>query len=124
MKGKITFYEILVFIAYGFFLLLGLAWLLVSMLSGGFFNIVAFVIVAVFGAQFYFRHRVANFVIGILTLFFSIWMLLDVVNTLNLMAKGAGGDGYSRGWLWFCLVSIIMSGILMFSYTKLSFKDQ
>ena len=112
------------FVAYGFYLLLGLSWFLVSLLSGGFFNTIAFIITAAFGAQFYFRHRITNLILGVLALFLSIWMLLDVVNTLNLMDKHATQDGYSRGWLWFCVLSMVMAGILIFSYTKLSFKDQ
>ena len=124
MKKKITFYEILVFIAYSFYLLLGLAWFIMSLTGSKVFNAQAFFIIVAFGAQFYFRHRLTNLILGILALFFSIWMLLDVINTYDLMAKNATYDNLSRGFLWFCLMSIIMAVILIFGYTKLSFKDR
>ena len=121
---KLSFYEILVFVAYGFYMLLGLVWFLMSMFRNHEFNAQGLFIVVVFATQVYFRHRLTNLILGILTLFFSIWMLLDVVNSFNLMAKGAQMDVLSRGLMIFCVFSMIMSGILIFSYTKLSFKDQ
>ncbi|MFI5196342.1 MAG: hypothetical protein ACHQD8_04570 [Chitinophagales bacterium] len=129
MKKKITFYEVLVFIAYSFYLLLGLVWFIMSLFRTGVLNIHdfnpwAFFITIAFGAQFYFRHRLTNLILGILALFFSIWMLLDVINTYNLMAKQATYDNLAKGFLWFCLVSMIMALILIFGYTKLSFKDR
>ncbi len=124
MKNKITSYEILVFIAYGFFLLFGLTWFVVSIVNGGRFNPTAFFIMVAFGAQFYFRHRLTNLILGVLALFFSIWVLLEVINANDLMAKHAVYDGFVKGFLWFCLCSIIMSVIIIFGYTKLSFKDR
>ena len=124
MKNKFTFYEVLVMISCGFFLLFGLVWLIVSMVNGGGFNPWAFLVTGVFGAQLYFRHRVSNLILGILALFFSIWFLLEVINTYDLMAKNATYDGLTKGFIWFCSISIVMSVILVFGYTKLSFKDR
>ena len=123
-KKKLSFYEVLVFAAYGFYLLLGLVWFMMSLVRSHQFNAEALFIVVVFATQVYFKHRLTNLILGILALFFSIWMLLDVINSFDLMAKGAHIDGLSGGLMFFCVFSMIMSGILIFSYTKLSFKDR
>ncbi len=117
-KKKISTYEKLVFVAYGFYLLLGLGWLLGS-LNGGFFNVYAFAIIAVFGVQFYYRHRVTNLVLGIIMLFFSIYMMMEVVS--GLVGKP---DTIYQVMFWCCLFSLVLAGILIFSYTRLSFRDQ
>ena len=124
MRKKITFFEILVFIAYAFFILLGLTWFIVSFMSSRHFNYQAFMLVAVFGIQAYFRHRLTNLILGILALFLSLFMLLDVINDFNLMAKDADFNGFIKALIGLSLFSVIMSGILILSYTKLSFKDQ
>ena len=121
---KLSFYEVLVFVAYGFYLLLGVVWFTMSLMNSHQFNTEAFFIVVVFATQVYFKHKLTNLILGILTLFFSIWMLMDVFSSFNLMAKGVHIDGLSGGLMTFCFFSMIMAGILIFSYTKLSFKDQ
>jgi hypothetical protein len=87
------------------------------------FNYQAFMLVAVFAIQAWYRHRLTNLILGILTLFFSIFMLMDVLNSFDLMAKGAQFDLLVKSLLGLCIFSMILSGILMFSYLKLSFKD-
>ena len=121
---KLSFYEVLVFVAYGYYILLGLVWFGMSLWGSHRFNAEALFIVVVFGTQLYFKHKLTNLILGILSLFFSIWMLLDVFSSFDLMAKGAKIDGLSGGLMCFCFFSMIMAGILIFSYTKLSFKDQ
>ena len=121
---KATFFEICVYIAYGFFILLGAIWFLVNFVKTGHFNYQAFMLTAVFGIQAYFRHRLTNLILGILVLFLSVFMLLDVISEFNLMAKGAVYDALVRSLMALSLLSIALSGILIFSYTKLSFKDQ
>lgn len=121
-KKKITFYEILVYVAYAFFILLGLSWFLMS-LSGG-FNTTAFFITAVFAVQAFYRHRLTNLILGILALFFSIFMLMDTINTFNLMDKHAVYDAFTKIMMGMSLFGIVMSVILVFSYLKFSFKDQ
>jgi len=120
---KLSFYEVLVLGAYGYYLLLGLVWFGMSLWGSHQFNAEALFIVVAFATQFYFKHRLTNLILGILALFFSIWMLLDVFSSFDLMAKGAHIDGLSGGLMVFCFVSMIVAGILIFSYTKLSFKD-
>jgi hypothetical protein len=120
---KLSFYEWLVFGAYGYYLLLGLIWFGMSLWGSHQFNAEALFIVAAFATQIYFKHMLTNLILGILALFFSIWMLLDVFSTFDLMAKNTHVDGLSGGLMVFCFVSMIMAGILIFSYTKLSFKD-
>ena len=123
-KRKVTLYEILVFVAYGFYILLGATWFLMSFSGSGRFNYQAFVLTVVFAVQAYYRHRLTNLILGVLTLFLSIFMLMDVLNTFDLMAKGAVVDGFIKSLIALCFVSIILSGLLMFSYLKLSFKEQ
>jgi hypothetical protein len=124
-RKKITFYEVLVYIAYGFFILLGLVWFVMSFSSsGGRFNYTAFSIMVIFAAQAWFRHRLTNLILGILALFFSIFMLLDVISAFDLMAKNASYDNGAKELLGLSVVSIVMSVILVFGYTRLSFKDR
>jgi len=123
-KKKITVFEVLVYVAYAFFILLGFTWFLVSLMGSKFFNLQAFVIVLIFGVQAYYRHRLTNLILGLVSLACSIYMLLDVINIFNLMARGATYDGFIKVMMLLPLAGIILSGILIFSYTKLSFKDQ
>ena len=124
-RKKVTFYEVLIYIAYGFFILLGLAWFIMSFSSsGGHFNYTAFSIVVIFGVQAYFRHRLTNLILGILALFFSIFMLLDVISSFDLMAKNASYGGGAKELLGLSVFSMVMSVIMIFGYTKLSFKDR
>jgi hypothetical protein len=123
ISKKIGFYQALVFIAYAFYILLGASWFYMSFSGSGRFNYQAFMLAVVFGVQAYYRHRLTDLILGVLTMFLSIFMLMDVLNTFDLMAKGAVIDGFIKILLGLCFFSIIMSGILMFSYLKLSFKD-
>jgi hypothetical protein len=122
-KRKLTFFEVLVFVAYAFYILLGGTWFTMSFSASGHFNYQAFMLTVVFAVQAYYRHRLTNLILGILTMFLSFFMLMDVLNTFNLMAKGAAIDGLVKSLLGLCCLSIIMSGILMFSYLKMSFKE-
>lgn len=124
MAKKITAFEILVYIAYGFYILLGATWFVISFIDWRNFNYQAFSLVAIFSAQAYFRHRLTNLILGILSLFFSIFMVLSVIDTFNLMAPNATYDALTKALLALSLCSMGMSIILMFSYTKLSFKPQ
>jgi hypothetical protein len=124
-KKKVSTYQKLVFVAYGFFILLGLTWFLTSFLAkGGGFNPTAFFIVVVYGAQVYYRHRFTNLILGILSLAFSIFMLLEVINSFDLMARNAEFDGLTNSLIGLSLLSVVMSVILIFSYTKLTFEQQ
>ena len=120
---KVSGYQLLVYIAYGFYILFGLTWFLITLKSGQ-FNFTAFFLVAAFGSQVYYRHIFTNLIFGILCLVGSIFFLLEVVSKFDLMAKDAQFDGFIKSLLGLSLLSIVMSVILIFSYTKLSFKDK
>ncbi len=118
-KQKLSSYEKLVYVAYGYFILLGVIDLLLSFLWGGFFNYWAFIALAVFGIQAWYKHKVANLILGVLTLTGSIFA------TLEFLSKGhkSGFNFFVNVMTGVSVVGLIMSVILIFSYTKLSFKD-
>ena len=121
---KPSFYEVLVYVSYGFYILLGLVWFIMSLISNKSFNIQAFVLIAVFAIQGYYRHILTNLILGIISFALSIFMLLEVIASADLFAKNAVADGLTKSLLAFCFLSIVMSVILIFSYLKLSFKDR
>jgi hypothetical protein len=123
-RKKVSLLEVLVYIAYAFFILLGGTWFVMNFMSSGHFNTQAFTLTVVFAVQAYFRHRLTNLILGILALFLSIFMLLDVISQFNLMAKEATYDGFIKALMALSVFSIVMSAILILSYAKLSFKDQ
>ncbi len=116
---KLSFYEKLVFVAYGYFILLGISWFSGCLLWGGYFNFWASGTVLVFSAQAYFRQKLTNLILGILILAASIYWTLECV----YMGAQTGYDLFVKTLLTLSVISLIMSGILIFSYTKLSFKD-
>lgn len=118
--SKFSTYEKLVFVAYGYFILLALSWLMANMIFGGFLNPWASATVLAFGAQAYFRKRLTNLILGILTMGVSIFWLLEFI----FLGKSGSFDLFVNIMLTLTVISIIFSGILIFSYTKLSFKDQ
>jgi hypothetical protein len=120
-KKRASFYEILVYIAYGFFISMGIVWFLMSMPR---FSYQAFLVMVIFGVQAYYRNKATNLILGLLSLMLSIFMLLEVIQKNDLFAKNAAPDNVAKGLLWYCLASIVMSVVLVFSYTKLSFKEQ
>lgn len=121
-QKRVTFYEILLYIAYGFFILLGASWFFMSL--GGGFNATAFFIMTIFAVQAYYRHRITNLVLGILALFFSIFMLMETISSLNLADKTVPFDGFAKAMVAIPLVSLVMSVVLVFGYLKMSFKEQ
>lgn len=118
-RRRLTFYDIMVYIAYGYFFLLGAAWFLVSFGSTG-FNYQAFIVMLVFGVQAYFRHRLTDLIIGVLMLGLSIFMLLQALT----IGKRGGFDALANTMTAMSAISIIMSLILMFSYVKLGMKSE
>jgi hypothetical protein len=124
MKKRITLYEVLVFIAYGFYILFGAIWFVISFANNGHFNYQAFTIIVAFAVQAYFRHNLTNLILGLLTLILSIFMMLEVISSYDLMAKTAKLDTVGKTLLSLSTVSIALSIILVFSYVKLSLKDE
>jgi hypothetical protein len=113
-------YEKLVYVVYGYFILLGLAWLLASFAFGGGLNYWALLTVASFGAQAYFRKKLTNLILGVLILGASIFWSLEFIS----MGAKTGYDAFVNTMLGITVASIVMAIILVFSYTKLSFRDQ
>ena len=119
-KKKFSTYEKVVFVAYSYYILLGLLWLAATLFFDGSFSYWAFALVAIFGAQAYFRQKLTNLIIGILCLGVSIYGSLEFIS----VGAKTGYDTFVNILLGVCLSSLIMSGILIFSYTKLSFSNQ
>ena len=119
-KKRFSGYELIVFTAYGYFLLLGLVFLMLSWYISGNPSYVALLIIAVFSAQCWFRHKLGNLIIGVLTLGGSIFGLLEFLST---GLKG-GFNSFTITMTSIFVAGIIFSGILIFSYTRLSFKDR
>jgi len=124
MMKKRSVFDVLVWVAYSFYILLGANRFLMSFASGGHFNYQAFVLMVVFAVQAWYRHRLTNLILGVLTMFLSFFMLMDVLSSYDLLGKNANFDGLAKSLVGMCVFSVIMSGILMFSYLKLSFRDQ
>lgn len=113
-----------VYMAYGFYFLLGLAWLIVSLTKGGRFNFVAFFIIVVFGSQFYYKHLITNLVLGVISMFVSIYMLLEAVNIVGTAAQHRHIELFDKVLVAIPVVSLLMAGVLVFSYLKLNFSRE
>lgn len=112
-------YRILVYSAYGYFILMGASWLVVNYSNNGHINIYALLMIVIFLAQAWFRNTFANLIIGIIALFMSIWTLLELVAAYHLFdKKHIAFDTVGKIFLVFAVINIIMSGILIFSYLK------
>src|ERR1043166_2494715 len=110
-EKKHSFYEIMVYVAYGFFILLGLGWFSGSLFVGGFFNYWAFLIMVVFGLQAYFRHKLTNLILGVLTL------PLSILGTLQFIWFGqkTGFDLFVNLMIVLSVIGFILSLVLVFS---------
>ena len=122
---KTATYQKLVYVAYGFFIVLGLAWYLLGIMNDSrYIQPFSFFIVLAFGLQAYYRHLLTNLILGILALFFSIFMML--LPSLNYAIVAAQRNSFT--WNAFFMIatsilSVALSGILIFSYMKLNFRD-
>lgn len=118
MAGTST-YRRLVTTAHGYFTGLALTWFLVSFFVGGYVNYISLLTFAIFCAQLYFKHRVANLILGIIILPAAIFWGLQF-----LYAGGSGGfDAFVNVMLLLTLASIFFAIIMVFGYLKLSFGD-
>ena len=115
---NLKIYEILVNIAYWFYLLLGIVWFAGTLYKDSKFNPIALLVVAVFGFQMYYRHKIANLIIGVLSMFFSFFMLMEVMNRYNLLAKNADFTAGAKFLVGMAVLSIFLSGILIFNYGR------
>lgn len=105
-----------------FYLLLGLAWFVVAILNGR-FTTFGLAMVIIFGAQLYFKHLITNLVLGIACLLGSVYMLLYAINSAVAAARANELLVADKIMLALCVLSIVMAGVLMFSYLKMGFKD-
>lgn len=119
-KKKFTAYEKLVFVVYGYFITVGVLWLSASLYFGGGFSYWAFSLIAVFGSQAYFRQKLTNLIIGVLVLGASIFGSLEFAS----LGHKISFDGFISTMLGVCVTSLLMSIVLIFSYTKLSFGSE
>jgi hypothetical protein len=103
---------------YGFFILLSLLWEAASLYNGLHFNIPAAILLAVFGAQWHFRNPTANLIIGLVTLFFTFFMFMEVLNRYNLLGKAADFGTGAKVGLALTAVCAAASGILVLSFTR------
>ncbi len=119
-KQKLSVYEVLVYIAYAYFILLGSIDLILSFLWGGVFSYLGFFVVAVFALQAWHKHKLLNLILGVLVLACSIFA------TLEFLAKAhkIGFNFFTGVMSGISLGGILMGIVLIFSYTKLSFKDR
>ncbi|GAA4465860.1 hypothetical protein GCM10023093_18760 [Nemorincola caseinilytica] len=116
MLKKLT-YRKFVYAAYGFFLLLSLAWFVVALYESHTLNYTALFTFAIFCVQAYYNHRMTNLVVGIILLPASIF------GTLYFLSWGGkvGFDAFIGTMTALGVVSIAASLILAFSYLKMSF---
>ncbi len=105
--------------AYGFYILLGTVWVIMNLLWGHYFNYQAFLVVAVFAVQAYYKHKLTNLLLGVILLGVSIFSALEFM----LMGGKTGFDAFADIMIALSVISIVMSGILIFSYLKLSFME-
>lgn len=115
-------YQKWVYLAYGFYLLLGVTWFTIAMLNGH-FNVTALVITIMFGAQFYYKHLITNLILGAVTLFGSVFFLLQSISNAVGAAKAHQLIFFDKLLVGLSVTSLIMGGILIFSYIRLGFKD-
>ncbi|MCF8449773.1 MAG: bestrophin family protein [Taibaiella sp.] len=112
-----SLYKKLLIVVYAFYILLALFWFLANYFMGGIVNYIAFISLAVFCTQAYYKHRVANLAFGIIILPASIFSALYFLS----WGYKAGFDGFIYTMSFISLFSIVLSIFLVFSYLKLSF---
>lgn len=123
MPSRTSLMQILVYIAYGFFLCIGLM-MLYTGLTMGKFSTIGFAISGIFIMQFIYRKPLINLIVGILSLFFSIWMLLMAMSAYNMLDKNAASSTAGTTMVVASITGIALSVLLMFSYGKLGRKDR
>jgi hypothetical protein len=118
-KQKLSVYEVMVYVAYAYFILLGGIDLILSYLWGGVFSYIGFFVVAVFALQAWHKHKLLNLILGVLALACSIFASLEFLSK----AHKIGFNFFVGVMSGISLGGILMGIVLIFSYTKLSFKD-
>ena len=111
-------YPLIVKIAYLFFGGIALAWFCTTWMVGHKFNPTALVLTIVYATLLWFNNRIANLVAGIASLFFSFFMLMDVMNTFDLLSKNRDYGMAAKVLLAMSVAGIVLSVFLAFSFTK------
>lgn len=113
--GKV--YGMLVLTAYLFFIALGATWFFSLFLTTKEFSYQGFILMVAFIVQIFLRKKLVNLILGILTLFFSLWSFLQVLAVYSDAARDNSVPVivYKVGFI-LAVVSIILSGILIFSF--------
>jgi len=118
-KKGLLFYEVMALVAYGYFILIALASLLMIFYLQGNINFVATAVILVFGIQAKIRHKLANLIIGVLTFAVSIFFSLECLSRVH----SVGLNLFTGTMTSIALGGIFFSLMLILSYTKISFKD-
>lgn len=106
-----------ILIAYGFFIVLALAWFITRLAVGGYVDWVSLVLLGVFCAQAYYKNRIANLVLGLILLPASVFRLLQFAYS----GGQKGFDTFINVMLLLSATSLAMSIVLVFGYLKMSF---
>jgi|GEM_PF-1133470 hypothetical protein len=120
MADQVTIFRRLQTIAYGFYLLVGITWVIMSFIFGHYFNYTACLVTAMFGVQAYHKNKLLDLLLGIVLLFLSVYSLFDFL----VMGDKSGFDLFVNVMAGVSFTSIIMAGLLVFSYLKLSLADR
>ena len=118
-KERVHYYQVLVYIAYVFYLLFGLSWFGISLVNGGHFNAFAFFIVAIFGVQLYYKHLLTNLILGVILFFGSLFGFIDFLSGMGKVDVMM----FDKVGLALTGISVLMAGILIFSFLKLNFRN-
>lgn len=116
-------YQTLVNIATGFFIAFGLGLFLITLIKDKRIDSMALLMVLVFAAQHYFKHLLTYLILGIVTMFMSIFMLLGWLNWFLVLVKAHKLTPTDAYLLFLPLTCLTFSGILVFSFQKLNFKE-
>jgi hypothetical protein len=122
-QNSLGTYQKLVFAAYGFFLVLGISWLVMTFTQGRGINYMALLLIAVFALQTYYKRLLANLVVGIIMFFFSVFMTLQTINLVVLASREAPLTLTAKLLTTVPLLSLFFSVVLVFSYRQLNFRD-
>jgi uncharacterized membrane protein YhhN len=80
----------------------------------------ALITVVVFALQIWFKHKLGNLIIGVVTFAASIFVMLEFLSR----SIKAGFNSFNGCMTALFGLAMLFSGILIFSYTKFAFREQ
>ncbi len=116
-------YTKLVAIAKYYYAAISILWLLLGLNRNGGINPVALFVLIVFGWMIKSKNLLANLIVGILTMFVSVYMVLQSLNHFFTDLKAHNGSLLNLLLVFMTINCLLMSFILIFSYLKLKFED-